>query len=81
MLVKLSFSDNYTMICYSLAEDIRDIQVISTANYPTHGHADIFGKVTSLIDLSLGMDHEATCRENILLRGAMLGFSIKELKD
>lgn len=33
----------------------------------------------SLIDLSLGIDHEATGRENICLRGALLGLSNREI--
>ena len=35
----------------------------------------VLGKVTSLIDLSLGMDGSATGIENIFLRGALLGFN------
>ena len=37
------------------------------------------GNVASLIDLSLGIDHEATGLENIFLRSALLGISKKEV--
>jgi lipopolysaccharide transport system ATP-binding protein len=50
------------------------LRVISGVYEPTGGSAVIIGKVTSLIDLSLGMDGEATGIENIFLRGALLGF-------
>ena len=50
------------------------LRVISGVYEPTVGSVVVSGKVTSLIDLSLGMDGEATGIENIYLRGALLGF-------
>ena len=50
------------------------LRVISGVYEPTAGHVEIAGRVTSLIDISLGMDGEATGIENIYLRGALLGF-------
>lgn len=47
---------------------------------PTGGQIDIQGKVTSLIDVTLGMDVESTGYENIVLRGMMLGMSKAEAK-
>lgn len=51
------------------------LRVISGVYEPIEGVIDIQGKVTSMIDLSLGMDGEATGIENIYLRGALLGFN------
>ena len=51
------------------------LRVISKIYEPTAGAVTIDGKVTSLIDLSLGMDGSATGIENIFLRGALLGFN------
>jgi lipopolysaccharide transport system ATP-binding protein len=51
------------------------LRVISGVYVPTGGSVVVKGKVTSLIDLSLGMDSEATGIENIFLRGALLGFN------
>ena len=48
---------------------------------PTKGKAIIHGNVASLIDISLGIDHEATGRENIFLRGALLGIMKEEMKE
>lgn len=47
---------------------------------PTFGDADIQGTIGSLVDISLGIDLEATGRENILIRGALLGLTQKEIK-
>jgi homopolymeric O-antigen transport system ATP-binding protein len=64
------------------------LRVISGVYEPTGGNAVVKGKVASLIDLSLGMDSEATGIENIFLRGALLGFNrrwlstkVKEIVD
>jgi lipopolysaccharide transport system ATP-binding protein len=51
------------------------LRVISGVYEPTAGSIEVKGRVTSLIDLSLGMDSEATGIENIFLRGALLGYS------
>ncbi len=56
------------------------LRVLSRAYFPTGGTATIHGRIGSLIDISLGIDPEATGRENILLRGAMLGISPKEIR-
>lgn len=51
------------------------LRVISGIYEPIKGQIKVNGKISSLIDLSLGMDSEATGIENIYLRGALLGFS------
>ncbi|MDF3982440.1 ABC transporter ATP-binding protein [Luteibacter sp. PPL201] len=47
---------------------------------PSGGALRIEGRVTSLIDVTLGMDFEATGYENILLRGLMLGIPRPEIR-
>lgn len=46
---------------------------------PSHGSSRIEGDIGSLIDISLGIDPEATGRENIYLRGALLGMGKADL--
>ncbi|MBF0527706.1 MAG: ABC transporter ATP-binding protein [Deltaproteobacteria bacterium] len=46
---------------------------------PSSGNAHIEGKIGSLIDISIGIDPEATGRDNIYLRGALLGMTRSEL--
>jgi lipopolysaccharide transport system ATP-binding protein len=49
------------------------LRMLSGVYHPTSGQAIVKGEVGSLIDLSLGIDNEATGRENIFIRGALLG--------
>lgn len=47
---------------------------------PTSGSIQVQGKVSSLLDVTLGMDFEATGYENIMLRGLMQGLDFEEIK-
>lgn len=47
---------------------------------PSSGTALIKGKLSSLLDLSMGMDPEQTGRDNIILRAVFLGMTIAEAK-
>lgn len=55
------------------------LRVLSGVYHPTHGNIISQGNLASLIDVSLGIDDEATGRENIFLRGALLGLTKKEV--
>lgn len=57
------------------------LRVLSGVYKPTSGQAIIQGKVASLIDVSLGIDLEATGRENIFIRAALLGLSKKQINE
>ncbi|WP_368672556.1 ABC transporter ATP-binding protein [Trinickia sp. EG282A] len=48
---------------------------------PTFGTFKSEGRVTSLLDVTLGLDFEATGYENIVLRGLILGASKAQLRD
>lgn len=55
------------------------LRVLVGAYEPVSGCLDVNGRVASLLDLSLGMDHDATGYENIFLRGLMMGLSPAEI--
>ena len=57
------------------------LRVLSGVFVPTGGKATIEGSVGSLIDVSLGINAEASGRENIFIRGALLGLSKKEVRE
>lgn len=56
------------------------LRVLSGAYIPTLGQAQVQGQVGSLIDISLGIDPEASGLENIYLRGRLLGMRAAEIK-
>lgn len=57
------------------------LRLLSGVYFPSHGTARIEGEIGSLIDISLGIDPEATGRENIYLRGALLGLDKAALNE
>ena len=57
------------------------LRMLSGVYKPTYGYVEVSGNVTSLIDISLGMDPEASGLENIWIRGRLLGFSKKYIEQ
>jgi lipopolysaccharide transport system ATP-binding protein len=55
------------------------LRMLSGVYAPTSGRVLVEGRVSSLIDISIGIDLEATGRENIYLRGCLLGMSKREI--
>lgn len=51
------------------------LRVLSRIYRPTTGAAKIEGTIGTLMDISLGINPEATGRQNIFLRGRLLGIS------
>lgn len=56
------------------------LRTLSKVYAPTAGKVTIEGRLGSLIDISLGIDPDATGLENIYLRGRLLGMSREEIK-
>lgn len=57
------------------------LRALSNVYAPTAGRAEIIGEIGSLVDIGLGIDGEATGRENIFIRGALLGLKRKEIEE
>jgi lipopolysaccharide transport system ATP-binding protein len=57
------------------------LRLLSGVYSPSSGTAKIEGEIGSLIDISLGIDPEATGRENIFVRGTLLGMTKSEIAD
>jgi len=55
------------------------LKILSRITEPTKGHADIHGRVGSLLEVGTGFNPELTGRENIYLNGAILGMKKAEI--
>ncbi len=55
------------------------LKILSRITWPTDGHAEIRGRVGSLLEVGTGFHPELTGRENTYLSGAILGMSKKEI--
>src|SRR5579872_4522600 len=56
------------------------LKILSRVTQPTLGHAEIFGRVGSLLEVGTGFHLELTGRENTYLNGAILGMGKKEIQ-
>ncbi|MFI0435888.1 MAG: ABC transporter ATP-binding protein [Parachlamydiaceae bacterium] len=56
------------------------LKILSRITEPTKGRVTIHGRVTSLLEVGTGFHPDLTGRENILLNGAIMGMSYKEIK-
>lgn len=55
------------------------LRALARVYAPTRGTTEINGVVGSLIDISLGINLEATGRENVFIRGQLLGLTKQEI--
>ncbi|MGH9718182.1 MAG: ABC transporter ATP-binding protein [Candidatus Acidiferrales bacterium] len=55
------------------------LKVLSRITAPTVGHAEIHGRVGSLLEVGTGFHPELSGRENVFLNGAILGMSKREI--
>lgn len=57
------------------------LRVLAGIYEPGTGTAEIQGRTAPLFDVALGMDHESTGYENIVLRGLFLGLTRRQIKQ
>ena len=79
--LRITAGERVGLIGHNGAGKTTMLRVLSGIYHPTQGEALIQGDVVSLIDISLGIDPEATGRENIRLRSAMLGFTPEQTRE
>lgn len=56
------------------------LKILSRITEPTAGHAELYGRVSSLLEVGTGFHPELTGRENIFLNGAILGMKRGDIK-
>ncbi|MBM3907995.1 MAG: ABC transporter ATP-binding protein [Gemmatimonadetes bacterium] len=57
------------------------LKVLSRITEPTAGEVDLYGRVSSLLEVGTGFHPELTGRENIFLNGAILGMRRAEIRQ
>lgn len=56
------------------------LKMVTGVTYPTKGTVEVNGRVSALLELTAGFDKQLTGRENIRMRGEILGLSAEETK-
>ena len=56
------------------------LKLLCRITAPTEGEIDIYGRITSMLEIGTGFHREMTGRENIFMNGAILGMSKKEIE-
>lgn len=56
------------------------LKIIARITEPSEGRIDIYGRVSSLLEVGTGFHPELTGRENIFLNGAILGMRKREIE-
>lgn len=79
--VEIAEGERVGLIGHNGAGKTTLLRVLSGIYEPTSGHARIDGRTVSLINIGLGIDPEATGRQNIRLRAALMGMSRSEFED
>jgi lipopolysaccharide transport system ATP-binding protein len=57
------------------------LKVLSKITTPSYGRAEIYGKISSLLEVGTGFHPELTGRENIYLNGTILGMRKREIDN
>ena len=57
------------------------LKLVTGVTYPTEGEIEVNGRVSALLELTSGFDPEFTGRENIYLKGQLLGLKDSEIRE
>ena len=55
------------------------LKILSRITHPTEGHAELHGRVGSLLEVGTGFHPELTGRENVFMNGTILGMTRREV--
>jgi len=57
------------------------LKMITGTNQPTTGSVTLTGRVAALLELGMGFHPEFTGRQNVMMAGQLMGFSVEEIND
>ena len=77
----LKDGDTLGLVAHNGAGKSKLLRLLGKVYIPCAGTARIEGSIGSLIAISLGIDQEATGRENIYIRGSLLGLKKQEIEQ
>lgn len=75
----LNDGDRLGLIGHNGAGKSTLLKVLAGIYHPTSGSVKVAGRIVSTLNISLGMDFEATGLENIYIRGLLLGMKRSEI--
>ena len=78
--LKLEQGSRLALIGHNGAGKSTLLRVMAGIYEPTQGSVRVQGNVAPLFDIGFGMDADATGWDNIILRGLLLGLSLKEVR-
>lgn len=78
---ELREGDRVALVGHNGAGKSTLLRALGKAYAPTKGKVESSGQIGSLIDISLGINPEATGRENVFIRGRLLGLSKKDIES
>ena len=79
--LKFKHGDRVGLVGHNGAGKTTLLRVLAGAYEPTHGHMWRHGRTASLLNVSLGIDSEATGYENIMTRGLFLGLMPGQVRE
>ncbi len=78
--LELQSGDRLGLVGHNGAGKSTLLRVLAGIYPPSAGTVDVRGRTVPLLDISLGMDDQSTGRQNVRLRGLLLGMSDKEIR-
>lgn len=78
---KIARGDSVALLGKNGAGKSTILKMITEVAFPTDGSIEVNGRVSALLELTSGFDPEFTGRENIYLKGQLLGLTTNEISE
>lgn len=78
--LEIQSGDRIALIGHNGAGKTTLLKLLAGIIEPTRGRVESAGSVSSLLDMTVGLDPESTGRENIILRGMFMGIRPRDMR-